>query len=143
MGRVFVEHITGKAYCCKYCHTHLAKVEELLSKQFHSKNGPAWLFGQVINVVPGPKEERLMTTGMHVVSDISCTKCCALLGWKYEAAHEDSQKYKVGRFILERAHVAEAAPAVLPPPPRGRLDSSAPPLSFFDSHSSDVDDHYF
>jgi hypothetical protein len=55
-------------------------------QQFHSKNGPAWLFGQVINVVPGPREERLMTTGMHVVSDISCTKCCALLGWKYVSA---------------------------------------------------------
>lgn len=32
MGRVFVEHLSGKAYCCKYCRTHLAKVEELLSK---------------------------------------------------------------------------------------------------------------
>lgn len=32
MGRVFVEHLTGKAYCCKYCRTHLAKVDELLSK---------------------------------------------------------------------------------------------------------------
>jgi hypothetical protein len=71
--------------CCCCCHTHPVAGSPVL-QQFHSKNGPAWLFGQVINVVPGPREERLMTTGMHVVSDISCTKCCALLGWKYVSA---------------------------------------------------------
>jgi hypothetical protein len=61
-----------------------------------------------------------------------------------EDAHEESQKYKVGRFILERAHVVEASPTaqqLLPLP--GRLDSSVPPLSYFDDHSSDLDDHYF
>jgi hypothetical protein len=60
-----------------------------------------------------------------------------------EDAHEESQKYKVGRFILERAHVIEASPTAQPPPPQSRLDSSVPPLSYFDGHSSDMDDHYF
>jgi hypothetical protein len=40
MGRVFVEHLSGKAYCCKYCHTHLAKVEELLSKVGKAAKAP-------------------------------------------------------------------------------------------------------
>jgi hypothetical protein len=40
MGRVFVEHLSGKAYCCKYCHTHLAKVDELLSKVSIAANAP-------------------------------------------------------------------------------------------------------
>jgi hypothetical protein len=50
----------------------------------------------------------------------------------------------VGRFILERAHVIESSPTAQPPlPPQGRMDSSVPPLSYFDDHSSELDDHYF
>jgi hypothetical protein len=52
-------------------------------QQFHSKNGPAWLFQTCVNVLPGPKEERLMTTGMHIVADIACAKCLNVVGWKY------------------------------------------------------------
>lgn len=83
------------------------------------------MFGSV-NVSAGKKEERLMMTGMHTVADIFCVGCGAILGWKYvcdaqfavslpsqlplltlffsfqEAAHEKSQKYKEGKFILER-----------------------------------------
>lgn len=57
-----------------------------LLQQFHSKNGPAWLFQSCVNVLPGPKEERLMTTGMHVVADIACAKCLNVVGWKYVSA---------------------------------------------------------
>lgn len=60
-------------------------------QQFHSKNGPAWLFEAVVNVVHGPPEERLMTTGMHIVSDISCTRCMSLVGWKYVSTHLQDQ----------------------------------------------------
>eukprot|EP00879_Flechtneria_rotunda_P025080 GHRR01026625.1.p1 GENE.GHRR01026625.1~~GHRR01026625.1.p1 ORF type:complete len:164 (-),score=12.99 GHRR01026625.1:857-1348(-) len=159
MGIIFVEYLEGQAYSCRHCRTHLAKVDELLSKvrnalaeyagcchalaakrtyfdvrvlhvvrmqQFHSKNGPAWLFQRCINVVCGPKEERLMTTGMHIVKDISCTRCMQVVGWKYEEAHEESQKYKEGKYILERAHVVEA--------------SSSGMDSGHDSHSDDIDD---
>jgi hypothetical protein len=35
------------------------------------------------------------------VSDISCRSCGSVLGWKYVDAAEDSQKYKIGKFILE------------------------------------------
>jgi hypothetical protein len=52
-------------------------------QQFHSKNGPAWLFDTCVNVLPGPREERLMTTGMHVVADIQCARCLNVVGWKY------------------------------------------------------------
>lgn len=36
-----------------------------------------------------------------MVSDLSCSICGSLLGWKYIEASEESQKYKVGKFILE------------------------------------------
>ncbi|CAL5422749.1 unnamed protein product [Camellia sinensis] len=55
-----------------------------------------------VNVTVGVKEERMMMTGMHTVVDIFCVGCGSIVGWKYEAAHEKSQKYKEGKFILER-----------------------------------------
>jgi len=36
-----------------------------------------------------------------MVSDLSCSVCGSLLGWKYVEASEENQKYKVGKFILE------------------------------------------
>ena len=42
-----------------------------------------------------------------MVRDISCKNCDAKLGWIYEFATEESQRYKEGRVILERALVRE------------------------------------
>lgn len=39
---------------------------------------------------------------------MSCKSCDCKLGWMYEFATEDSQKYKEGRVILERALVTES-----------------------------------
>ncbi|GAB1195301.1 hypothetical protein APSETT444_004559 [Aspergillus pseudonomiae] len=33
--------------------------------------------------------------------NLSCAFCGNILGWKYVAAEEESQRYKVGKFILE------------------------------------------
>ncbi|KAI4748085.1 yippee-domain-containing protein [Aureobasidium sp. EXF-12298] len=44
---------------------------------------------------------RQLVTGAHTVSDVSCAQCGSVLGWKYVAAEEESQQYKVGKFILE------------------------------------------
>ena len=35
---------------------------------------------EVINVYLGPDEERLLVTGRHVVADIQCIECHAVLG---------------------------------------------------------------
>lgn len=34
-----------------------------------------------------------------------CQTCNTVLGWKYVAAEEDSQRYKVGNFILETERI--------------------------------------
>ncbi|KAJ8747211.1 hypothetical protein K2173_019509 [Erythroxylum novogranatense] len=103
MGRLFLASLDGEyIYSCKHCKTDLALSEDIISKSFQSRNGEAYLFDNVVNVIVGEKEERLMMTGMHVVVDIFCVKCCSILGWKYEYAKESSQKYKEGKFILER-----------------------------------------
>lgn len=39
------------------------------------------------------------------MADICCGICSRKLGWKYVDAKEESQKYKVGKFILETERV--------------------------------------
>ncbi|KAH9767057.1 protein yippee-like [Citrus sinensis] len=70
------------------------------------RHGKAYLFSKVVNVSVGEKEERLMMTGMHTVADIFCVGCGSIVGWKYETAHEKSQKYKEGKSVLERFKVS-------------------------------------
>ena len=65
------------------------------------------LSADVINVDTGPTENRLLLTGLHVVADIYCCNCESRLGWKYLEAFEESQKYKEGRFIVEKLRVVE------------------------------------
>ena len=48
-----------------------------------------------------------MLTGRHMVRDVSCKSCDAKLGWIYEFATDETQRYKEGRVILERALVTE------------------------------------
>ncbi|XP_016541651.1 protein yippee-like At5g53940 isoform X2 [Capsicum annuum] len=60
-----------------------------------------------VNVTIGPHEERVMLSGMHTVADIFCCCCGQIVGWKYEAAHEESQKYKEGKFVLERDRIID------------------------------------
>jgi hypothetical protein len=50
--------------------SHLALHDELVSKAFQGRHGRAYLFGHVINVSLGPKEDRMLTTGLHTVCDI-------------------------------------------------------------------------
>ncbi|EPS69006.1 hypothetical protein M569_05769, partial [Genlisea aurea] len=102
MGRVFAISLEGKIYSCKHCGTHLALTDDIISKNFHSRHGKAYLFNRVVNVSLGEKEERVMMTGSHVVADIFCVKCGSVVGWKYETAQEKAQKYKEGKSVLER-----------------------------------------
>ena len=55
-----------------------------------------------INVRCGAHEDRMLTTGLHTVCDVSCAECEVSLGWKYVRAHESAQKYKEGKYILEK-----------------------------------------
>lgn len=55
-----------------------------------------------------------MTTGRHVVRDLFCVSCGSMIGWKYEVAFEHQERYKEGKYILERLALVdlEAAAAV-------------------------------
>lgn len=68
----------------------------------------------------------MLITGLHTVADVYCNSCHTVLGWKYVRAHpsiprraaeplvltraprqveafEESQKYKEGKCIIEKA----------------------------------------
>ena len=52
-------------------------------------------------------QDRVMLTGRHMVRDVYCKNCRFKLGWMYEFATEDTQRYKEARTILEKALVME------------------------------------
>jgi hypothetical protein len=112
---------------CGYCSVDLAFTAQIVSKGFTGRHGRAFLVsppsalgplsssnksagssgagGDLVNVRVGRPENRQLVTGAHVVADISCVVCGTKLGWKYVDAKDQSQKYKVGKFILETQRV--------------------------------------
>ena len=98
---------------CARCAADLCFTSQIISKGFTGRHGRAYL-------ISGPKNSsrfsdatclpnthvhkavpRQLVTGAHTVSDVTCAFCGSLLGWKYVAAEEETQRYKVGKFILE------------------------------------------
>jgi hypothetical protein len=73
----------------------------VLIQNFRGQHGKAYLFHNVVNVEAGDASERNMTTGRHIVRDITCRQCRETVGWKYDKAYEIPEKYKEGKFILE------------------------------------------
>ncbi|CCG83203.1 Putative uncharacterized protein [Taphrina deformans PYCC 5710] len=102
MGLTYNKYLEGdKIYGCKKCRTHLAVPSDLIAKTFHGRHGKAYLFDAVSNIKTAEQEERGMTTGRHLVRDISCRQCGTCVGWKYDKAYVEDQTYKEGKFILE------------------------------------------
>lgn len=125
MGILFLERYTelegDRVYACRECCSgenqkwnlfgdyesmsnivHIASPTDIISKGFHSTNGPAYLFDTAINVTCGESTEREMTSGTHVVKDVFCIRCHSLIGWKYLKAYNITEEYKVGKLCLER-----------------------------------------
>ncbi|CAG8458180.1 11213_t:CDS:2 [Ambispora gerdemannii] len=98
---------SDRIYTCTTCHTHLARHEDLISKAFQGRHGRAYLFSRVTNVSLGPKEDRVLITGVHSVKDIRCDVCSNVVGWKYVFAFEKSQKYKENKYIVEKAMISK------------------------------------
>ncbi|MCJ1281694.1 hypothetical protein MMC26_001016 [Xylographa opegraphella] len=111
---------------CGRCGTDLCFTSQVISKGFTGRHGRAYLVSastsahghstnglydvppslpntHIHKVVP-----RQLVTGAHTVSDVSCAFCGNMLGWKYVDAEEESQRYKVGKFILETKKICTA-----------------------------------
>jgi hypothetical protein len=91
----------------------------IISKGFAGRYGRGYLCHDVINVDLGRVQERNLLTGkavcsctmlilgLHTVRDLSCVVCKTSLGWKYCSAREPSQRYKMGKFLLEALNVVK------------------------------------
>uniref|UniRef100_A0A0A9F280 Yippee domain-containing protein n=1 Tax=Arundo donax TaxID=35708 RepID=A0A0A9F280_ARUDO len=79
---------------CRRCRLDAASVGAILSRDFQGRFGRAYLFDRVVNITLGPDEDRHLVTGLHTVNDIYCICCHEILGWRYEKAYEESEKYK-------------------------------------------------
>ncbi|KAE9378183.1 yippee-domain-containing protein [Stipitochalara longipes BDJ] len=112
---------------CLNCATDIALASQVVSKGFTGRHGRAYLVSpphpppytmsnltkkegnkkviDLVNTKVGRNVNRELLTGQHVVADVSCTICGAVLGWKYVDAKEAAQKYKIGKFILEMKRV--------------------------------------
>lgn len=109
MGRIFLEHIGGsRLFACATCDTSLTNRKELISTRFTGATGRAFLFSKVVNLTYSEVQDRVMLTGRHMVRDVCCRYCKTKLGWMYEYATEEAQRYKEGRIILERALIMES-----------------------------------
>ncbi|SLM35239.1 Yippee/Mis18 [Lasallia pustulata] len=104
---------------CARCATDLCLTSQIISKGFTGRHGRAYLVSAspvasgmsptttAMDILSLPNTHTLkavprqLVTGAHTVSDVSCAFCGQVLGWKYVAAEEESQRYKVGKFILE------------------------------------------
>jgi len=109
MGRIFLEHFGGeRLFLCATCDIFLTNRDELISTRFTGATGRAFLFNRVANLVYSEIQDRVMLTGRHMVRDVSCKNCKSKLGWMYEFATEEPQRYKEGHIILERALIVES-----------------------------------
>ncbi|KAI8872963.1 yippee zinc-binding protein Moh1 [Ramicandelaber brevisporus] len=93
----------GDIYMCSHCHTHFSSKEEVMSYAFTGQHGKAALVKRVVNVTHGELENRDMLTGLHKVRSAFCVQCNKEIGWKYEHAFNQTEKYKVGCYVLELA----------------------------------------
>ncbi|KAK8618136.1 hypothetical protein V6N13_116007 [Hibiscus sabdariffa] len=96
-----------RMYSCCNCRNQIALHDDVISKSFQGRNGRAFLFSHAMNIMVGPKEDRQLMTGLHTVADVYCCDCREVLGWKYGRAYEETQKYKEGKFILEKSKIVK------------------------------------
>ena len=112
---------------CARCATDLCSTSQIISKGFTGRHGRAYLVSPTSSLATftySPKVakslslpnthvhksvSRQLVTGAHTVSDVSCAFCGSILGWKYDGADEESQRYKVGKFILETKKISSSS----------------------------------
>ncbi|TCD68262.1 hypothetical protein EIP91_011228 [Steccherinum ochraceum] len=89
-------------FSCASCSAVIALQDELISKAFSGRDGRGYLMHSAVNVKTGKKEDRPLLTGVHTVADVYCLGCNERMGWYYLKASDQSQKYKEGKYLLER-----------------------------------------
>ncbi|KAF9268890.1 hypothetical protein L218DRAFT_970140 [Marasmius fiardii PR-910] len=113
---------------CKKCHSRVTSISFLLpleaipqnSRAFRGFSGKASLFTEIHHVRLAAPRVRLMATGAHTMQEITCLHCSSYLGWKINRAHDRSEQWKEGHYLLELENLLAEMSS-----PRIRDDSSS------------------
>lgn len=106
-SRVALTYDDQPKYICSKCSAVIALQDEMISKSFTGRDGRGFLMHSATNVKLGRREDRALQTGVHTVADVYCMGCNDRLGWYYHKAADYSQKYKEGKFLLERERLVK------------------------------------
>ncbi|GBE80588.1 yippee zinc-binding/DNA-binding /Mis18, centromere assembly-domain-containing protein [Sparassis latifolia] len=106
-AEVVVVYHGRSTFLCSQCAAVIALQDELISKSFSGREGRGYLMHSAVNVKLGKKEDRPLLTGVHTVADIYCMGCNERIGWYYHKASDNSQKYKEGKYLLEREKIVK------------------------------------
>ncbi|EKM54676.1 uncharacterized protein PHACADRAFT_258673 [Phanerochaete carnosa HHB-10118-sp] len=101
-AQVIAAYHDHPVFQCSTCSATIALQDELISKSFSGRDGRGYLMHSAINLKMGKREERGLLTGVHTVADVYCMGCNERLGWHYVKAPDNAQKYKEGKYLLER-----------------------------------------
>ncbi|KAG5546193.1 hypothetical protein RHGRI_018391 [Rhododendron griersonianum] len=96
MGRLFVVELEGRAYRCKFCKTHLALADDLVSRLWYM----ACNVGQTHSSSINTQSDAQLSASVPLCSVLSKVSMM-------ESAQEKSQKYKEGKFVLERGRILD------------------------------------
>ncbi|KAL2331397.1 hypothetical protein Fmac_018978 [Flemingia macrophylla] len=137
MGRIFAVELEGRFYRCKFCRTHLARADDLISTcELHNwgtrRKDDAfritycgryfllllwsnnWM--EICNPPLIASLDFIIWNACYRCNLLDClcwnqcdTTSLNLLFLSQESAHEKSQKYKEGKFVLERARIVDVA----------------------------------
>ncbi|KAH9858460.1 yippee-domain-containing protein [Lenzites betulinus] len=101
-SRVLTTFLDHPTFSCAQCSAVIALQDELISKAFSGRDGRGFLMNSAVNLKMGRREDRALLTGVHTVADVFCMGCNDRMGWYYHKASDHSQKYKEGKYLLER-----------------------------------------
>ncbi|TBU33939.1 yippee-domain-containing protein [Dichomitus squalens] len=106
-SQVITTYLDHPTFSCAKCTAVIALQDELISKAFSGRDGRGFLMHSAVNLKMGKKEDRPLLTGVHTVADVYCMGCNERMGWYYHRASDNSQKYKEGKYLLEREKLAK------------------------------------
>ncbi|KIY73042.1 hypothetical protein CYLTODRAFT_334782, partial [Cylindrobasidium torrendii FP15055 ss-10] len=96
---------------CKECRSEITCMAHLLplskipqnSRAFRGFNGKASLFtdAYVNHLNLSSPAVHLMSSGAHTMQELSCKSCRTYVGWYIVRAHNSSEKWKEGCYLLE------------------------------------------
>eukprot|EP00440_Ansanella_granifera_P005571 gb/GFBE01006051.1/.p1 GENE.gb/GFBE01006051.1/~~gb/GFBE01006051.1/.p1 ORF type:complete len:551 (+),score=70.55 gb/GFBE01006051.1/:1-1653(+) len=93
-------------YHCTRCRSPILRTKDIVSTNYHGARGPAFLVNQLYNtVVDRAPYSAAFVTGAYSVCDVACAGCSIQLAKKYMDAREPSNRFKIGKFLLERTMV--------------------------------------